>query len=263
MTLASKFAQRLIKSVPFLYKQIKSAQLARWTKADESRLRFYAQLIGPDNLCFDIGANFGNRVKVFLRLGAQVVAVEPLAECVEVMRMVYGSRRDLTLVNKAVGAVEGESEILIPDVTVLASMSPGWIDAVKKSGRVQGSNWAESRKVSVTTLESLIETYGAPDFMKIDVEGFEFEVIRNLARPVKMLSLEYTSEYIEPTISCIEHIDRIGDFEFNYYRGEDMAFALDKWVGAGEMKTLMRRTEKMDFGDVYARMRNVMNGAGS
>jgi FkbM family methyltransferase len=262
MTLASKFAQRLIKSVPFLYKQIKSAQLARWTGDDDRRLRFYAQLIEPNNLCFDIGANFGNRVKVFLRLGAQVVAVEPLAECVEVMRMVYGGRPDLTLVNKAVGAAEGESEILVPDVTVLASMSPGWIDAVKKSGRVQDTNWTESRKVSVTTLERLIETYGVPDFMKIDVEGFEFEVIKTLTSPVKMLSMEYTVERIDPTISCIEHIDRVGDFEFNYYRGEDMVFALDEWVRADEMKALMRRTEKMDFGDVYARMRSTINGAG-
>jgi hypothetical protein len=41
-----------------------------------------------------------------------------------------------------------------------------------------------------------------------------------------------------------------------------MVFALDEWVPADEMKALMRRTEKMDFGDVYARMRSTINGAG-
>ena len=36
------------------------------------RRRFYAQMVGHDDLCFDIGANVGNRVGVFRSLGARV-----------------------------------------------------------------------------------------------------------------------------------------------------------------------------------------------
>ena len=37
----------------------------------------YRQFINPGELVFDIGANTGSRSKVFMGLGARVVAVEP------------------------------------------------------------------------------------------------------------------------------------------------------------------------------------------
>lgn len=33
-------------------------------------LSFYGKFINPNDLCFDIGANYGNRTIVFLALGA-------------------------------------------------------------------------------------------------------------------------------------------------------------------------------------------------
>lgn len=45
-------------------------------------MRFYEQFIRPNDICFDIGANMGNRTEVFLKLGAKVIAVEPQSECV-------------------------------------------------------------------------------------------------------------------------------------------------------------------------------------
>jgi FkbM family methyltransferase len=255
MNVAVKLAQRIIKSVPSLYVRVKAAQLARWTADDQRRFQFYAQFVEPGSLCFDIGANFGNRVKVFLRIGAKVVAVEPLDECIKTLRSVYGSRPDLVLVEAAAGAQEGDSEIRIPDVTVIASMSLDWMQAVKNSGRFADFSWNETRKVKVTTLERLIETYGEPDFIKVDVEGFEFEVVRTLQRRVRMLSLEYTAEYIEPIIACIDHIALLGDYEFNHYAGENMAFASERWIDSNEMKIVMRARSELDWGDVYARLR--------
>lgn len=49
----------------------------QWTKDDDLKMAFYGQLIRPGNLVFDVGANMGNRSKIFLRLGAKVVAFEP------------------------------------------------------------------------------------------------------------------------------------------------------------------------------------------
>jgi len=39
--------------------------------------RFYQQFVRSGDLCLDIGAHLGNHVRVWLELGAQVVAVEP------------------------------------------------------------------------------------------------------------------------------------------------------------------------------------------
>ncbi len=52
--------------------------------------RFYAQFIQPGDLCFDIGAHVGNRVLVWSRLGARIVAVEPQPACLALLRRLYG-----------------------------------------------------------------------------------------------------------------------------------------------------------------------------
>ena len=44
----------------------------------------------------------------------------------------------------------------------------------------------------VTTLDKLIEQYEVPSFIKIDVEGYELEVLKGLTRLVPALSFEFT-----------------------------------------------------------------------
>ena len=52
---------------------------------------FYSQFIRPGDLCFDVGANKGARAEIFLRLGARVVAVEPLPKCIAMMESASSS----------------------------------------------------------------------------------------------------------------------------------------------------------------------------
>ena len=59
--------------------------LRRWTASDTTLAGFYSTFVSTGDLCFDIGANYGNRTKVFLRLGARVVAVEPQPSCCQVL----------------------------------------------------------------------------------------------------------------------------------------------------------------------------------
>lgn len=42
--------------------------------------RFYGQFVRPGDLCFDVGAHAGNRVRAWRALGARVLAIEPQAD---------------------------------------------------------------------------------------------------------------------------------------------------------------------------------------
>lgn len=55
-----------------------------WSKSDNELLNFYSKFIKADDLVFDIGANIGTRVKIFLKLGANVVAFEPQPDCINI-----------------------------------------------------------------------------------------------------------------------------------------------------------------------------------
>ena len=60
-----------------------------WTKDDQKKLKFYSQFIKKGDLVFDVGANLGNRTKIFLKLGARVVAIEPQPFCMSRLKSFY------------------------------------------------------------------------------------------------------------------------------------------------------------------------------
>lgn len=116
---------------------------------------FYRQFINPDDLCFDVGANMGNRTKVFLRLGAVVVAVEPQDKCMSFLRKHFSDDQCVNLVEKALGEVNGEAEMMISDEHAISSLSKEWITKVRESGRFSEFRWPEKQIVRVTTIDAL------------------------------------------------------------------------------------------------------------
>lgn len=205
------------------------------------------------DLVFDVGANLGNRSKVFVRLGARVVAVEPQQECAEFLQRAFAQTPDFHLVRRALGASVGEAEIMIADAHTLSSLSAKWVQAVRESGRFSEIEWNRRETARVDTLDNLIAEFGSPVFVKIDVEGFEKEVVEGLSKRVKALSLEFTHEYLESTFSCIEHLCNLGEPRFNYCIGETMEFVLTEWVTAAEIRKELESLSGLVFGDLYAR----------
>lgn len=231
-------------------------QLKKDRMLASERLRFYSQFVQRGYLCFDIGANLGNRTDPFLRLGARVVAVEPQDWCIQQLRARYHKNPNVTLVQKAIGETEGNAQLILSDAHTISSMSNEWITAVRASGRFADHQWGPSVTVPVTTLDQLIREYGMPDFCKIDVEGFESQVLRGLSNPISAVSFEFTPEYFESCLECIDHLLRLGYREFNYSLGESMILASEEWVDSTKLVGLLMKLDSRSGGDVYARLHN-------
>jgi len=99
----------------------------------------------------------------------------------------------------------------------------------------------------------LIEDYGVPSFIKIDVEGFEYEVIKGLSHPVKFISFEFTPEYIESSIKIIDYISKQWNVLWDYPLGESMKLTLDFFVIDSKIINVLYgyRDDNKLFGDVY------------
>jgi FkbM family methyltransferase len=228
-------------------------QFREWTGEDQKRCDFYKQFIAKGDLVFDVGANSGNRTKVFSRLGAIVIAVEPQPECAEFLREVFKDERDVCLIQTALGAAKGQAEMMICSAHTISSLSPAWIRAVKESGRFAKYEWNRTATVSVDTLDNLMAQYGCPRFIKIDVEGFEDQVIFGLSSRVAAISMEFTPEFIESTYACVRHLCRMGRCQFQISFGESMEFALPNWVASDEIRRRLSEVPMNAFGDLYAR----------
>ena len=245
-----------------IYKVIYNISLALMNAFNRKKLlKFYSQFLKKDDLCFDIGANYGSRTDIFLKLGARVVVIEPQDACMQELQKKYGNNKRVILIKKAISDKLGEEELMISDSHTLSSMSKEWINSIKSSDMffvsTQAFSWQKSAKVQVTTLNQLIKEYGKPAFCKIDVEGYEYKVLKGLLEPIRVISFEFTptQEFILSAINTIEHIASIGEVKFNYSFGESISLVLNKWVGPDEISNIFLNLPKKApiSGDIYAR----------
>jgi FkbM family methyltransferase len=233
-----------------------SAETPLTTENAEGLVSFYRGLIKPGDLCFDIGANIGARADIFLKLGAQVVCVEPQPGCVAVLMQKYHNNHRVIVVPKGLAAKAGEMTLSVcTQANTLATFSEKW-----KTGRFNSYLWESTVNVAVTTLDELIGDYGVPSYCKIDVEGFEYQVLQGLRSPLKFISFEFTKEFLHDASLCMEHLKSLGRVSFNYVLGdnltEDLKFQLATWADG---ETVLEKLRSIDspllWGDIYASFR--------
>lgn len=228
--------------------------LRGWESEDEQRLRFYSQLVRPNDLVFDVGANLGNRTKVFLRLGARVVAFEPQSQCAAILGRAFGGNPSFRLVKKALCDRSGTAEMRVGATHVLSTMSEQWIEATTHSGRFQRETWQARESVEVTTFDDVIREFGKPRFSKVDVEGFEPRVFGGLSQPVHSGSLEFAAELASSTIWCLDRLTTFGSYRFQFSAGESMSFDWPDWRPLAETRDALMSLASANhhaWGDVY------------
>jgi FkbM family methyltransferase len=165
---------------------------------------FYSAFLRPSSLCFDIGANLGQKTEVFLACGARVIAVEPNPHCRSVLEYNFADNSQCELVFMAVGPSEGVIELFTHLADSTASARSDWDTKIFGKGRR-----ISPVSVPMTTLDTLINRYGRPDFIKIDVEGFETEVLKGLSTPVALIQLEYRTDEITHVHECLAILERM------------------------------------------------------
>lgn len=217
-------------------------------------LDFYSQLIRTNDLCFDIGANIGDKTELFLRLGATVVAVEPQESCWRVLKRRF-ENHSVFIEPVALADRKGSKTLFIDRSHTLATVSQDWLTAVKRSGRFPRHKWTDKLSVPATTLDALVEKYGKPAFCKIDVEGFECDVLHGLSQPIKIISLEFVAERIDASLCCVDYLSKLGNAQFNYSFGGSMSFALSDWVDSRRMESALTSmtSDIQNYGDIYVR----------
>ncbi len=212
-----------------------------------SRISFFQKFVRPGDLCFDIGCNVGHLSEALLDVGARIIAVDPQADCIEEARARVGRHKRIEFVCTAVGAGEGSAQLYVADSSVVSSLKAEWYE-----------DHTSTIEVPVTTLDKLIEQFGAPHYIKIDVEGFEVEVLKGLSHKINCVSFEYHTghklESIDNTIDCLNRIRMLQDGSVvNVNLNNEPVYRFPSWMELDSFIDVFKRelwTQPRSFGDI-------------
>ncbi len=216
--------------------------------------RFYRHLLAPGDLVFDVGAHVGTRARAMRAAGARVVALEPQEPFASFLQKTLP--RDIILIRAAAGGEETVAEMAVSSLhPTVSSLQPDFVETAGATPGFAHVRWDRRQRVQVTTLDRLIADHGLPSYVKIDVEGFELQVLSGLSQPVPLVSVEYLPDLPEQTAAVVARLQDLGQYRFNPVRGEEGRFLWPNWRSAEEVCDWLRSLPKGErSGDLYARL---------
>ena len=209
-------------------------------------VEFYRSLLKgfqQGDLIIDVGANHGYKTDIFLRLGASVVAVEPDEDNQRILKekfLSYRARKKaVVIIGKALDSRVGVDTMWIDAPgSAKNTLSKKWVETLRLDEKRFGHvlEFGHQKTVETVTLDQVIATYGIPAFVKIDVEGYEPNVLRGLQQSVPYLSFEVNLPEFKPEgIECVELLGRLdANGKFNYAASCNKGLALERWLEAQE-----------------------------
>ncbi len=227
-----------------MYQMVSNPQFAHKRLA---RSNFYSRFLRPGCLVFDIGANYGEYSRMFMNLGARVIAVEPNPSCARILAR--GGNGQITVRCEAVGEREGETTMFIGAHSGHSTLSANWMQ--KASQTDNQHRWKGTLTVPLTTLDRLRQEYGIPDFIKIDVEGYEASVFRGMSFRPPALGFEFHACAAEQLRECLELPIFNGPTSFNLSLDDSWQFVWSDWRDKQAVLDYVATLQTDQFGDVY------------
>jgi FkbM family methyltransferase len=196
----------------------------------------------------------GDRVAAFRRLEARVVAIEPQPALVRTLRLLYGRDRNVTVEPVALGDHAGSVELQLNiDNPTVSTASDEFVAAARGAPGWDDQAWTRRITVPMTTLDALIARHGVPAFLKVDVEGFEAQVLAGLTYPVAALSFEFTTIQRGVALAALDRCVALGFSGFDAALGESQALAYGDWRSADAIRQwLVDLPAAANSGDIYA-----------
>ena len=202
---------------------------------------------------FDIGSNIGNWSLANINNCNKIIAIE--ASPITFNKLEQNCKHNkIQLLNYAVCNNNcNDITFYHADCDTISTTNKDWL--VNENSRFYNFAYKEI-KCKTITIDKLIEKYGTPNLIKIDVEGGEFDCISSLTKKVDLLCFEWAAETNSITIQCLEYLFHLGFKHFfvqdtdsyNFRPKDDDFYIIDI-----TKQILSKKKPKEDWGMVWCK----------
>jgi len=158
-------------------------------------------------ILFDIGANEGKYTDTNMKNFDKCILVEANPSLAENLREKYRTNTSVYIVEAI--ASNKESEVFyISNANQISTSDPEWIQNSRFSNNYM---WSPVKGIKTVSVDTLIQQFGEPTLLKIDVEGYEYNVLQSLSKKVNMLCFEWAEEKKKEILLSLEYL-----YAYNY-----------------------------------------------
>jgi FkbM family methyltransferase len=180
--------------------------------------RTSSSIIKKLKICFDIGANIGDWSLKNINSYDKIISVEASEITFDKLSKNVESLQKIIPINYAVCYSKNEYvKFYHCQNDVLSTLNKKWLE-----GGVSRFNSPYTEILCKTiSIDKLVEIYGVPDLIKIDVESAEFECIKSMSKKYSDVCFEWASEFLDNTLNCLNHVHKLGYRKFYIQTNSD------------------------------------------
>lgn len=202
---------------------------------------------------FDIGANIGNWALANINQCNKIISIE--ASPITFKKLENNCKNDnIILVNYAVCNNNGNDITFYQAYAdTISTINKDWL--THETSRFYNYPYTEITCKTIS-IDKLIEQYGKPDLIKIDVEGGEYECVSSLTQKVDLICFEWASEINDITIKCIDYLFNLGYTEYYVQNSDNYTFRPtdNEFYDIFTIKTNLSKTiPKQDWGMIWCK----------
>lgn len=207
-------------------------------------------------LIFDIGSNIGKYTIQNYTDKTKIIAVEASLKTFETLVKNTQHLSNVTCLNYAVcDSDQPFVDFWICQCANLSTLDSRWLFSDdSRFGNTDFSVGAYKVSVPTISIDTLIDRYGIPDLIKIDVEGAEELVVKSLTKKVKCLCFEWAAEWRDDICRTIDILSALGFTQFHIQNEDQYDYKpSDYEFSATECKQQINmKISKVDWGMIWA-----------
>jgi FkbM family methyltransferase len=203
---------------------------------------------------FDIGANHGIYTDVNRYKYEKCILVDANPQLTRELREKYKEDKGVHVVEAIVSNKDSET-FYIANSDQISTADPEWISQSRFS---KNYRWSPVQGIPTLSLDKLISLYGVPTFLKVDVEGYEYNVLLSLTQKVPALAFEWAEEKKSEILLTMEHLHKLGFTKFHIQMEDEYSYQVEdsEWydysIAYKLLESICDKERKQRWGMIWA-----------